>query len=222
MLNYLDKITYNFNINKMAKPSAEEKLVLAFLVINCEIYKLNEQEAIQYIHFNFKPISRRTYYKYKKIVYRICLSSSYSEHENDNKKDFQFLELSKMTGFVNSEQLRFLLPGLKDRLIKEALEMKICLNDFDKLSFFPTHFINLNDHAESVLNHSRNFMEQTKQELQSSNINRKSIPGKVTIRREYIKCGKETCKKCNHGPYYYGYWREKNGKLKKKYIGINN
>lgn len=37
----------------MAKPSVEEKLVLAFLVINCEIYKLNEEEAIRYIRFNF-------------------------------------------------------------------------------------------------------------------------------------------------------------------------
>ncbi len=155
------------------------------------------------------------------MVYKICLSPPYSEHENDNKKDFQFLKPPKMTAFVNSEQLRFLLPGLKDRLVDEALKMKICLNDFDKLSFFPTHFTNLNNHVESVIGHSRNFMEQIQQKLQSNNINRKSLPSKVTIRREYIKCGKECCKECRHGPYYYGYWREKNGKLKKKYIGIN-
>ncbi len=207
----------------MSKLSLKEKLILTFLVINSEIYKLNEEETMHYIHFNFlKPISRRTYYNYKKMVFKICLSHFYDKHENDNKRDFHFLNSPKKTGFVNSEQLRFLLPGLKDRLIKEALKMKIYLNDFDKLSFFPNHFINLNNHAESVLNHSKNFIDQTKQELQSNNIDRKSLPSKVTIRREYIKCGKEYCKECRHGPYYYGYWREKDGKLKKKYIGINN
>jgi hypothetical protein len=53
------------------------------------------------------------------------------------------------------------------------------------------------------------------------NANQKSLPNNVTIRREFIKCGKNSCSTCKHGPYYYGYWREKNGKLKKKYIGPN-
>jgi hypothetical protein len=47
----------------------------------------------------------------------------------------------------------------------------------------------------------------------------KSIPENATIRKEYIKCGKEMCEQ-NHGPYYYAYWKDpESKKLKKKYIG---
>ncbi|HJT48071.1 MAG TPA: hypothetical protein VJ729_07790 [Nitrososphaeraceae archaeon] len=47
----------------------------------------------------------------------------------------------------------------------------------------------------------------------------KSIPENATIRKEYIKCGKEFCE-LKHGPYYYAYWKDpESKKLKKKYIG---
>jgi hypothetical protein len=47
----------------------------------------------------------------------------------------------------------------------------------------------------------------------------KSIPENATIRKEYIKCGKEICE-LKHGPYYYAYWKDpESKKLKKKYIG---
>ena len=51
---------------------------------------------------------------------------------------------------------------------------------------------------------------------------------RVSIRKEYVRCGKSGCE-LSHGPYYYAYWKEKVGsnddttavtwKLKKKYIG---
>ena len=55
------------------------------------------------------------------------------------------------------------------------------------------------------------------------------LPKNVTIREEYVKCGKKSCE-LEHGPYYYAYWKEKvvGGdnekpvsilKLRKKYIG---
>ena len=37
-----------------------------------------------------------------------------------------------------------------------------------------------------------------------------------------MKCGKYHCFRCKHGPYYYAYWKDENGNLKKKYIGRNN
>jgi hypothetical protein len=47
----------------------------------------------------------------------------------------------------------------------------------------------------------------------------KSIPENATIRKEYIKCGKEICEQ-KHGPYYYAYWKDpETKKLKKKYVG---
>jgi hypothetical protein len=41
---------------------------------------------------------------------------------------------------------------------------------------------------------------------------------KVTYRREEVRCGKATCTRCPHGPYWYAYWRE-DGKLRSRYLG---
>jgi len=49
--------------------------------------------------------------------------------------------------------------------------------------------------------------------------NSKYVPGNATIRQEYVKCGKWDCPRCKHGPYYYAYWKDGNGKVKKKYVG---
>jgi hypothetical protein len=41
---------------------------------------------------------------------------------------------------------------------------------------------------------------------------------KVTYRQEHVRCGREQCTKCPHGPYWYAYWRE-DGRLRSRYIG---
>jgi hypothetical protein len=71
----------------------------------------------------------------------------------------------------------------------------------------------------SLLNFSINFINRMKS-MQLACIERaKSIPENATLRKEYVKCGKETCEEL-HGPYYYAYWKDpENKKLKKKYIG---
>ncbi len=43
---------------------------------------------------------------------------------------------------------------------------------------------------------------------------------KVNYRAKNIKCGKESCTTCPHGPYWYAVWSE-NGKRKTKYLGKN-
>jgi len=43
-------------------------------------------------------------------------------------------------------------------------------------------------------------------------------PGKVTYRQERVRCGRENCTRCPHGPYWYAYWRE-GGRLRSRYIG---
>ena len=76
----------------MTKPSVEERLVLTFLITNSEIYRLNEKEALEYIQFNFpKPISRRTYYNYKKMIYSNC-SLPYINNEECDNIDLQFFK----------------------------------------------------------------------------------------------------------------------------------
>ena len=41
---------------------------------------------------------------------------------------------------------------------------------------------------------------------------------KVSFRKKSIKCGKESCQTCLHGPYWYAEWTE-NGSRKTKYLG---
>ena len=41
---------------------------------------------------------------------------------------------------------------------------------------------------------------------------------KVTYRSELVRCGKDGCSRCPHGPYWYAYWREE-GRLRSRYIG---
>ena len=42
--------------------------------------------------------------------------------------------------------------------------------------------------------------------------------GKVTFRQQSVRCGKEGCTRCPHGPYWYAYWRE-GGRVRSRYIG---
>ena len=41
---------------------------------------------------------------------------------------------------------------------------------------------------------------------------------KVSYRSKNIKCGKESCQTCPHGPYWYAEWTE-SGKRRTKYLG---
>jgi hypothetical protein len=41
---------------------------------------------------------------------------------------------------------------------------------------------------------------------------------KGSIVARYVKCGKEGCRKCPHGPYYYLVWKD-GGKTRWKYLG---
>lgn len=42
----------------------------------------------------------------------------------------------------------------------------------------------------------------------------------VTYQLERVKCGKASCRKCPHGPYWYAYYRKGfGGKVVSKYVG---
>ena len=43
-------------------------------------------------------------------------------------------------------------------------------------------------------------------------------PKKISYRSKDIKCGRESCNSCPHGPYWYAEWTE-SGKRKTKYLG---
>ena len=75
---------------------------------------------------------------------------------------------------------------------------------------------------EKIIEHKNkalNFINRIKLKKLDCENRAKSIPENATIRKEYVKCGKEICEE-KHGPYYYAYWKDPdNKKLKKKYIG---
>src|SRR5438093_11345850 len=62
----------------------------------------------------------------------------------------------------------------------------------------------------------RSIAKVQSEELTSTN-NSMSHRSNATIRKEYVRCGKLDCHR-KHGPYYYAYWKDDSGKLKKKYI----
>jgi hypothetical protein len=41
---------------------------------------------------------------------------------------------------------------------------------------------------------------------------------RVSFRRRLVRCGKDTCTTCPHGPYWYAYWRE-DGRRRSRYVG---
>lgn len=63
-------------------------------------------------------------------------------------------------------------------------------------------------------------MEQFEKQLNDPIQRYEEIPKSADIRDEFVKCGKESCNDCPHGPYFYAYWKDTTTKkLKKKYIG---
>ena len=73
--------------------------------------------------------------------------------------------------------------------------------------------------ATKTIEKSNKFINKIKSRQLACASRAKSIPENATIRKEYIKCGKQMCE-IEHGPYYYAYWKDtQSKKLKKKYIG---
>ncbi|MBT8208194.1 MAG: hypothetical protein HKN07_08275 [Acidimicrobiia bacterium] len=40
----------------------------------------------------------------------------------------------------------------------------------------------------------------------------------VRFRQQEVRCGKSSCTRCPHGPYWYAYWTE-DGKRRSRYLG---
>jgi hypothetical protein len=198
----------------MLQLSDKEKLSLSYLITNCEIYQLNESEALKYIKDKFsKIISRRTYYNYKNQMYK--------EH-NKNAPYFGLLRFHESK--QRSKDITSLsLISYRERIIRDGLiNENINRDEFSKLDDHKLYLDKMYEKGGSIIKQGEKLLVKMNSKRQVVNRNFKSIPRNATIRKEYIKCGKDLCLGCEHGPYYYAYWRDENGKLKKKYIGRNN
>ncbi len=199
----------------MLKLSDKEKQIILYLVTNCEIYQLNESEALEYIKVKFsRLISRRTYYNYKKNVYK------------DHTKNSPYFGLLR---FHESKQRSKDMTGLslishREHIIQDGfINGNITSrNEFSRLDDPQLSLEKICEKAISLIKESEKVLVKINSKTQTASRNSKSIPTKATIRKEYVKCGKEFCLGCKHGPYYYAYWRDESRRLKKKYIGRND
>lgn len=195
----------------MVKLTNKEKRILAFIVTNCELYYLNESEAMVYIEDNLgRPVSRRTYYYYKRRIYRI--HEKYSNYSEALKMSHPLLFKKCCKPLLAVDKITMFRNGLKE---------KINLEKYDRLTFIPHYF----KVFESGVGKSIESLEKSISNLESNvvTVNGTSIPfpANATVREEFVKCGKLFCHRCPHGPYYYAYWRDENRKLRKKYLGTN-
>jgi hypothetical protein len=87
------------------------------------------------------------------------------------------------------------------------------------LDFIPEHFYKLLSDSNGLIFRSRERFSRINRLKETSINNYEYVPSDATIRKEYVKCGNYYCYRCKHGPYYYAYWRDEKGKLRKKYIG---
>jgi hypothetical protein len=195
----------------MSKLSDKERRVLTFIVTNCEIYRLNENESMKLVREKLgRPISRRTYYNYKNQIYK------------NHEKNTSYFGILKNTDFeISRDVISLSLMYYKNDLIEDGLKENIKLDEFDRLDTLPQYFTALYIRGQTFIDQSNKFLNRVKSKSESLNRNYESIPDKATVREEYIKCGKDFCLRCPHGPYYYAYWKE-NKKLKKKYLGSYN
>ena len=201
----------------MLQLSNKEKLSLSYLITNCEIYQLNESEALQYIKEKFpKPISRRTYYNYKNHIY------------NKHYKNLPYFRLFRFHDSKkrSKDMASISLLSHRERIIRDGL-INGNISSHTEFSRLDDHKLSLKkmyEKAGSIIKQGEKFVVKMDAKRQITNRNFQSIPNNATIRKEYIKCGKNLCLGCEHGPYYYAYWRDENNakKLKKKYIGRND
>lgn len=46
----------------------------------------------------------------------------------------------------------------------------------------------------------------------------RDLPAGLRYRQEHVRCGRDTCTTCPHGPYWYAYWKQ-DGRTRRRYIG---
>jgi hypothetical protein len=178
----------------MLQLSDKEKQLLLYLITNCEIYQLNEKEALIYIKNKFpKVISRRTYYNYKNQMYL------------DHSKNASFFRLFRLrSSRQRSKDITSLsLISHRERIIRDGLtNANINYGEFAKLDDHKLSVKKMYEKAGSIIKQGEGLVAKMKSKKEIIKRNSKRIPENATIREEYVRCGKDFCLRCEHGPYY--------------------
>lgn len=177
--------------------------LILHLIKSCENYALTEKESLETIDKILdKDVSRRTYYNYKKKLY-----------------DKEMIQKIKGT-IYDTQALRCLILDIEDADKEKSVEadkqVAEQLPDRPDIFHDTERYKRELDEVEKTKSMVIEFENQKYESIQKL----KEIPKNAKIRKEYIKCGKVNCNDCQHGPYYYAYWKDTiSKKLKKKYLG---
>jgi hypothetical protein len=186
----------------LSSQKKNQQLIL-HLIKSCENYDLNEKESIKTINKILnKDISRRTYYYYKEKLYDKEIFHQLRDSIYDNHMTRCLL--------LNLEETDWQKSLKADMLVSEQLpDRKDIFNDTNRYK-----------EEREDLEEMKFRIEQFEKPLNEPLQRYEEVPKNSNIREEFIKCGKENCNYCPHGPYYYSYWKDPaTKKLKKKYIG---
>ncbi|MBA3751029.1 MAG: hypothetical protein H0X03_09115 [Nitrosopumilus sp.] len=199
----------------MKKLSMEEQQLILQLIKSCEYYHLNEKQSVECINKILnRNISRRTYYSYKNKLY----------------KDDIFSKLKE--SIYNSPLVRTSILLLNDNdtdLEVRSKVNKLIVDQFPNNNSYSFQSSHNNDSGKNNKDKLKDILLKINQfkeiEISSKTI-LNALPKNASIREEFIKCGKDACNLCPHGPYYYAYWKEKTkdnqNKLRKKYLGTSD
>ncbi|MDN5846294.1 MAG: hypothetical protein L0H53_08485 [Candidatus Nitrosocosmicus sp.] len=183
----------------------EQKQLVLQLIKNCEYFHLSEKRSIECINNILppnKPISRRTYYKYKSELYSDEIYQKLDKRSHYYKLKSTILQFDKRFVIKNDAEIK--------SLISRQLTKGESDSDENRDKEYAKSYEHINQDIEEFDSPAEKFKE-----------NLSIVPKNCTIREEFINCGKELCNLCPHGPYYYAYWRDKTSKkLKKKYLGV--
>ncbi len=193
----------------------EEQQLILQLIKSCEYYHLNEKQSVECINKILnRNISRRTYYSYKNKLY----------------KDDIFSKLKE--SIYNSPLVRTSILLLNDNdtdLEVRSKVNKLIVDQFPNNNSYSFQSSHNNDSGKNNKDKLKDILLKINQfkeiEISSKTI-LNALPKNASIREEFIKCGKDACNLCPHGPYYYAYWKEKTkdnqNKLRKKYLGTSD
>ncbi|KAA2283557.1 hypothetical protein [Candidatus Nitrosocosmicus sp. SS] len=201
-----NNITDYVNFMFPEKSFKEREKPILYLIKSCENYDLNERESIESINkvLGDKSISRRTYYNYKKKLY-----------------DSQTFDLIKNSCYNTIGVKLFILDGILDDGEQTMKADKLIGQQFPKRKQVLEDEEKQKEELDSVMERARSDINRF-QEMETRQAYLEStFSSNHTIREEFVKCGKEFCLQCPHGPYYYAYWKDSTTKkLKKKYLGV--
>ena len=185
--------------------------LIPHLIKSCESFSLTEKESVNAINNILNEnTSRRTYYNYKKRLY-----------------DKEIFTKLKDTLFVTKEMKCLLLELEETNRLESLRADKLIAEQFpDKKDIFHNEDKQIKDFERA--DEKKAINDKFSNKTSSFKLNCQPIPKNATIREEFVKCGKEPCDRCPHGPYYYAYWKDKTNndenknKLRKNYIGTSD